>query len=117
MPSQVQNFNLVGGESRTLALVAKDHNGSILNLTGASLTFRLARNAADDPLVQKSSEITITSAVDGEYAVPLLTTDTDQLQPEQYVHQTMAVIAGLSTACNAGIIRVGENIGPLRNLF
>lgn len=115
MPSQVQNFTIVGGESRTLNLIAKTAAGAIINLTGATLTFRLARNAADDPLVQKSAEISITSAVDGTFAVPLLNTETDDLQAGDYVHQTSALIAGTTTACNRGVLRVTDNIGPATN--
>lgn len=111
---QLQNATLTGGEDRTLSLVARTHTGALLNLTGASLTFNLARNAGDDALVQKTSpsQITITSAVNGAYDVALSDTDTAALQVGDYLFQVMAIISGITTHCTSGVIRVSDNIGP-----
>lgn len=103
MPAR-QNFVVRAGTDRTLALVAKDEGGSILDLTGATLDFRMALNVGDTSLVTKDG--TITTAASGTYTVALDGDDTTGLFGD-YDFQVLATISGEVTICTEGVIRIG----------
>lgn len=101
------NLTLASGEDRTYALKARTANFAVLNLTGAVLTWRL--KDGNGGLVKEVAG-TVTSAALGTYSVAL--TDADALLPAgDYSHETLAVIAGATTVCNAGLLRVAAVIG------
>lgn len=97
-----KRFVLYAGTDRTLSLVARDDDGAILNLTGATLAFRLARNAGDSALVSSSGSIT--SASSGTYTVALTDSQTDDLDGD-YFYSVLASISGTDTMCTEGVIR------------
>lgn len=97
-----KRFVLYAGADRTLSLVARDDDGAILNLTGATLAFRLARNAGDSALVSASGSIT--TAASGTYTVPLTDSQTDDLDGDYY-YSVKATISGTDTMCTEGVIR------------
>jgi hypothetical protein len=102
MPSH-KRYVIWAGTDRTLSLVARDDNGDILNLTGATLAFRLARNPGDSAVVSKSG--TITSAASGTFTVALTDGDTDDLEADYY-YSVLASISGTDTMCAEGVIRI-----------
>ena len=102
MPSHAR-FTMYAGEDRTLSLVARDADGDILNLTGATLVFRLTRNPGESATVSKSGSIVSASA--GTFTVALTDTDVDGLSGD-YVYQVRATISGTDTLCAEGVIRV-----------
>ena len=100
MPAH-KNFVLSANTDRTLSLVARDDTGDILNLTNATLAFRLSRNPGDSATVAKSGSIV--SAAAGTYTVALTDADTD-LEGD-YCFNTLATISGTDTMCTKGNIR------------
>lgn len=101
MPAH-KNFVLYTNTDRTLSLVARDDNGDILNLTGATLAFRLSRIPGDSATVAKSGSIT--TAASGTYTVALTDADTD-LDEGDYRFTVLASISGTDTMCTRGDIR------------
>lgn len=106
MPSH-KRFVIHAGTDRTLSLVARDADGAILNLTGATLAFRLARNPGDTSLVSVSGSIV--SAAAGTFTVALTDAQTDDLEGDYYF-SVLASISGTDTMCAEGVIRA-----PLQN--
>ena len=102
MPTH-KRFVIHAGTDRTLSLVARDEDGDILNLTGATLAFRLARNAGDSALVSASGSITTAAA--GTFTVALTDSQTDDLEGDYYF-TVLATISGTDTMCAEGVIRV-----------
>lgn len=103
--SNRQHFTLTAGEDRTLPLVARDGEGAILDLTGATLAFRLSTDPGCTAVVSKSGSIV--SAALGTYTVALTDGDTSGLAAGDYTYQVMATISGTSTLVTEGRIRVG----------
>lgn len=97
-----KRFVLFAGTDRTLSLVARDDDGAILNLTSATLAFRLARNAGETALVSASGSVVSASA--GTYTVALTDTQTDGLEGDYY-YSVKATISGTDTMCSEGVIR------------
>lgn len=102
--SASKNFVMRAGTDRTLSLVARDDTGAILNLTGATLAFRLTLNEGDTSLVSKSGSIT--TAASGTYTVALTDSDTTDLYGDYHYH-VLATISGTDTMCSEGTIRIG----------
>lgn len=102
--SNRQHFTITAGEDRTLSLVARDAAGAILDLTGATLAFRMSAAQGDTNVVSKSGSIV--SAALGTYTVSLSDGDTTALEAGDYVYQVMATISGTSTLCTQGKIRI-----------
>lgn len=102
MPSH-KRFVVHAGTDRTLSLVARDADNAVLNLTGATLAFRLARNPGDSALVSASGSIT--TAASGTFTVALTDAQTDDLEGDYYF-SVLASISGTDTMCSEGVIRV-----------
>lgn len=102
MPAS-KHFEIHAGEDRTLSLVARDANGDILSLTGATLAFRMSKNAGDGATVSASGSIV--SASGGTYTVALTDSQTD-VDSGDYTYHVIATISGTSTLCSRGVIRV-----------
>ena len=102
--ANVQHFALTAGEDRTLSLVARDAANAILNLTSATLTFRLSAVQGQTNEISKTGSIV--SAAAGTYTVTLTDGDTDDLDEGDYVYQVTATISGTTTLCTKGKIRV-----------
>ena len=95
------NFQLTCGEDRTLSMVARKSDMSILNLTGASITWRMGSRPTGSPANVAALEKTgaITSASAETFTVPITAADTDQsvIKSRQYWHQAIITIAGVVT--------------------
>lgn len=102
MPSH-KRYVIYAGTDRTLSLVARDADGAILDITGATLAFRLARNPGDTAIVSASGSIV--SAGSGTFTVPLTDGQTDDLEGDYY-YSVLASISGTDTMCAEGVIRV-----------
>ena len=102
MPSH-KSFIIHAGTDRTLSLVARDADGAILNITGGTLAFRLARNPGDTALVSASGSITVGAS--GTFTVALTDSQTDDLEGDYYF-SVLASISGTDTMCSEGVIRV-----------
>lgn len=103
-----KRYVLYAGTDRTLSLVARDDNGDILNLTGGTLAFRLARNPGDSTEVSKTGSIT--TAASGTFTVALTDGDTTDLEGDYY-YNVLASISGTDTMCTEGVIRF-LNLNP-----
>jgi hypothetical protein len=102
MPSH-KRFVIFAGTDRSLSLVARDADGDILNLTSATLAFRLARNPGDTAVVSASGAVVSASA--GTFTVTLTDGQTDDLEGDYYF-TVLATISGTDTMCAEGVIRV-----------
>lgn len=78
-------LSLVRGTSLTVSGVAKRGSGARIDLTGATLTWRVGPESLSDALLAKAG--TVTNAARGEYVVTLAPSDTAGLTPAELWHQ------------------------------
>lgn len=102
MPSH-KRYVIYAGTDRTLSLVARDDNGDILNITGATLAFRMSERAGDTATVSATGSVTVGAS--GTFTVTLTDSQTDDLEGDYY-YQVLATISGTDTLCAEGVIRV-----------
>jgi len=103
----VQHVDIVAGDDRTIIFTAKDHTQAVKDLTGGTLTWRVARCLSDSPEIDKTG--TIVSAAAGTFSVALTDTDTEDLCGD-YIHQGKVTISGVTTAVVQGRFRVRKQI-------
>lgn len=99
-----QNFTLTMGEDRTLSMTARDSTGAVLNLTGATITFRMGRVGEASLLTKTGS---ITTAASGTFTVALTDSDADPTlyRARNYTYQVLITISGTTTVGVSGKIR------------
>lgn len=102
-----QHVDLVAGEDRTLSFEARDYLQNVKDITGATISWRMARQLGCDNVLEKTG--TITDADDGLFTVTLTDDDTTDLSGD-YEHIANVTIAGVTTAVVYGRFRVRDNI-------
>lgn len=102
MPAN-KHFEIYAGEDRTLSLVARDANGDVLSLSGATLAFRMATSPGQGATVSASGSIVSASA--GTFTVALTDSNTD-IAAGDYTYHVLATISGTDTLCSRGTVRV-----------
>lgn len=89
---------IIRGSSKTLKLSVKDENDAFVNLTGATIYFTVKVSERDaQPLFQKSSsnpaQIEITTPREGVALIYLQPSDTQNLDPHEYVFDVWAILS------------------------
>lgn len=103
----VQHVDLVAGDDRTMIFTAKDHNQVVVNLAGATISWRAARCLGGAAVVSKSGSIV--SAGAGTFSVALTDADTESLCGD-YVHQAKVTIGSLTAVAVQGRFRVRKQV-------
>ena len=108
----VQNFSFTAGEDRTLSMTASNQAGTILNLTGATIVWRLSKGRGGTAVLDIAGAIV--SAAAGTFTVTLTDTNTEDLSGAYY-HQAIVTISGTTTVAVAGRVLVGDLNQPVFN--
>ena len=106
----LQNLTLTAGEDRTLNLTARNQAGVILNLTGATIVWRLSQVQGGAAVLEEAGAIV--SATLGTYTVTLSDDETTTLSGP-YIHQGIVTIAGITTLATQGQVNVGTLNQPV----
>jgi hypothetical protein len=99
MTALLQNFDIHAGDDLVVPVTAtKEVDQSALDLTGAAVTWKLARQAGGPALIEKTATepvdangIRFTNAAGGLLEVDLVPADTVALAPGCYVHEVRIV--------------------------
>jgi hypothetical protein len=91
-------ISIIRGSSKTLKLTVTDENDAVVNLTGATIYFSVKVGERDpQPLFQKSSlnpaQAEITTPREGVALIYLQPSDTQSLDPHEYVFDVWTVLA------------------------
>lgn len=108
MSRSLQNFAMNAGEDRTLTMTARDNGGAIIDLTGATIQWDVARSAAGGTLLTKTGSIVSASA--GTFSVSLTSGETDSFTGD-YWYQAKVTISGAVSIGAQGKIRFENLIG------
>lgn len=103
-----QHVDLVAGEDRTLTFTAKDGVQGVINLSGATIAWKIARPGSRSANLEKTGSIV--SAPAGTFTIALTDSDTDGLCGE-YVHEAKVTISGVTTSAVRGWFRVRDAVG------
>lgn len=104
----IQHVDLVAGEDRTITFNARDHRQGVLNITGGTIGWKLARSNGCAAALEKTGSIV--SGADGTFTVALTDSDTSWLRGE-YIHEAKVTVAGVTTVAARGRFRVREAVG------
>lgn len=86
----VQNLDMMAGETRTFTLYARDPDNAVQSLSGLTVSWRVGRAPwdpqSDSPVFTKTG--TVVSASAGSFTVALTNDDTIDLEGD-YLHQAV----------------------------
>lgn len=80
------DFSMIGGTTYTLPLIARDRNGTVIDLTGATIAWRMGRRATKIDL-SLSDGIAVTDATNGAFTITIAPAKTVDLARGYYEHQ------------------------------
>lgn len=110
----IQNFDVIAGEDRTLTLFARDPSNAVQNLTGLTINWRVGRGPFDPdndtPVFTATGSVV--SAPAGSFTVPVTPNNTLCMGEGVYQHQAYTTDAqsNVAVVC-AGQFRVHPGIG------
>jgi len=108
-----QDFKMIQGEDKVLEITVVDENGSAKAITGATITWSLARAVDDTPLITKStggSGISITDGNNGVFQVTIGDTDTNDMNGA-YIHEAEVVdTSGRKNTVLFGTIQIQKSL-------
>jgi len=108
----IQHFDVIAGENRTLTLYARDSSNAVQNLTGLTVNWRVGRGPfdPDNDTPNFTAAGTTLSAASGSFTVPV-TPDNTQNMEGVYQHQAYTTDAqgNLAVVCG-GFFRVRPGI-------
>lgn len=78
-----QNVEIWSGDTRTLTFTARDYSNDVINLTDATITWRVGFPGRTS-VIQKTGAIV--SAAAGTFTVSLVNGDTNNLRQRDYQH-------------------------------
>ena len=98
MPN-VQDFDVIAGENRTLTLYARNASNAVQNLTGLSISWRVGRGPfdPDNDTPTFAAAGTIVSASAGSFTVPVTPDNTISMEGA-YQHQAYTTDAQSNVA-------------------
>lgn len=103
---------MVQGEDKTLEITVVGENGSAKNITGATITWVLAKTVGDTALVTKStggSGISITDAVNGVFQVTLDGSDTTNYSGVYHHEAEVEDTSGNKNTVTVGSIHIKQS--------
>ena len=104
---------MFSGDSKTLQVTVRDENAAVVDLSGATIQWKLAKTAgSDNPQVSKSttSGITVTDAANGVFQVSVDATDTADLSGTYYHEAEVIDASSNKTTVMAGYVDIRTDL-------
>lgn len=108
-----RNYRLVRGTDLNLPTeIARDQFGTVIDLTGATIAWRIGPRGRFTTSITKSigDGITVVVAADGSYSGRLPGSDTASLKPGRYRHAVEVTKAGAITLVQEGTITLERDL-------
>ncbi|WP_192246054.1 hypothetical protein [Mesorhizobium silamurunense] len=89
----VTDFEMYAGDTKIVLVIVRDENNDLVDITGWTFRWRLAKNVKSSPLVSKASGtgIQLTDPSNGEFEVAINAADTDGFKGGVYYHEAEGV--------------------------
>lgn len=107
------DFTMFAGDSKTLEVTVKDADGVVVDITGATIRWSLARSVNSTPaLLQKAvgSGITITDGPNGRFDVALANADTETLSDAYYHEAEVILLDGTIATVVSGAVTIKRTL-------
>lgn len=104
------NVEIWAGDTRTLTFTARDYANNVLDLTDATITWKVGGPGAT-ALIQKTGTPVSPSA--GTFSVSLASGDTNALRQRDYWHDATVTVDGSIYTAVRGRFRVLQVVQPL----
>lgn len=107
-----RDFRIRRGTTLSYPGVARQEDGTILDLTSAAISWRVGRfnRRVTEFTKTVGSGITITDATAGEYTLQADPADTSELEPEIYSHEAEATVSGVVTTILNGCLDLQRDL-------
>ena len=116
MSAIYQSFSMIQGQTVDLKVTVTDSDGAVVNLTGGSVRFAMAKSptattlAIDSDASPQTATVEMTDATNGVFTVNMADTITDGLNEDYYYECKFTNGAGLETVVTRGWITVEPSI-------
>lgn len=80
------DWSMIGGTTFPLALIARDRDGTVIDLTGATIDWRFGRRGTKGEL-SLTDGIAVTNAANGAFTITVAPEKTVDLRRGHYEHQ------------------------------
>jgi hypothetical protein len=102
-----QNFEMYQGDSKELHVEVTDENGNIIDLTGATVTWKMYKDFSSSAIVKNiSNGISIPTPTNGVFIVTLEPVDTETFVGGYFHEAQVRDIRGMVTTVMTGNIKV-----------
>lgn len=102
------DFTMFAGDSKVLVATAVDNAGEAVDITGAAITWAVARTVDDTAVLTKTSSpsagIALSDPTAGEFEITLHEVDTDDLDGLYYHEAEMVLATDTSTVLTGNMI-------------
>ena len=105
MTTTAQDFTMYAGDTNTITVTVTDSAGAVVNITGATITWKLLEEQGGTIALTKTvgSGIIITNGAGGIFTIALAATDTASLLAGAYYHEAELT----DTSSNVSTILIG----------
>lgn len=104
-----QDFEMFQGDDKELHVLVTDEDGMPVDLTGATVTWKMYRSFKDEATVKDiTSGISIPSPLNGIFIVTLLPSDTENIFGGFFHEAQVKDIRGMVTTVMTGHIRIKQ---------
>jgi ABC-type tungstate transport system substrate-binding protein len=110
-----QNFEMWSGDAKTVAIAVTDASGAVVNLTGMTITWVMARHQSKTPLVTKTianAGISVPTPTTGIFNVSLVAADTSALDGLYYHEAKIRDVGGSDTTVATGYATINKRLNP-----
>lgn len=112
---EYQSFAVMSGDQVQLDFTVTDNDGAVVNLSGGTGRFAMARNANASPVIDSDASpqtavITVTGAASGLVNVVITDEDTDALKGDYYWEFKWTDAAGREVVVARGVMTFNVNL-------
>lgn len=111
----MQSFPVMSGETLILPLTIKDNDAALVNMTGASARFAMARRPKGTPVIDSDASpatatVVVTAANGGPVTVTITDENTEALEGDYYYECKVTDSGGQEAVTNRGWISFAPNL-------
>lgn len=106
------DFEMFAGDTKILGVTAKDAAGEVVDISGATIRWQLAKSVTTAALVEKATGdgITITDGAGGAFDIELDNADTEGLKGDHYHEAEVELADGTIATVLSGTVTIKRTL-------